>query len=378
LRTRIEQLEKVPWKMIVADEGFFKNSESQTFLALKRLTDKTQRLVLLNATSLEINLTEVYSHLELVAPGLIGFEEFKRRFCKVEIKYIRTKYKTTIAKEKIIGAKSLEALEELKTFMSSFYIKRAYKDVGVQLPEKIIKNIEVEILPSQKKEYLEQIKKYKNKELKGAQLLYNLLRVCDGKLVDFEKQTNPEETSAKGEAFISLVNSIGQQQIVVYSTYIAPLLAFAKIAKNMGKRVGFYTGQNDTTREKHLEEFKKGERDILFLTQAGQRGINIETCAHLIMINQLYNNSATIQLHGRISRITSKHKNIFIYNLLTMDTVEEAVQELLVQRGVISEYINEDGSVKTLTDNQINLLLKPRKSLIDDAGLQNSVDSFEM
>jgi SNF2 family DNA or RNA helicase len=366
-RIRIERLVKIPWRMIVLDEGMFKNADSKTFSAIKQLTDKAQRVLILNATSMEISLAEIYSHIELISPGLISFDNFKSQFCKVERKYFRTVYKTLKSEEKIVGPKSIESLRELKEFMNKFYLKRTYSDVSVQLPEKIIKNIRVELLPCQNEEYNEQIRLYHDKKIKGAELLYNLLRICDGKLENWKDTVNPEMLSSKAQALMSLVSSLGNQQGIVYSTYLDPLLAAAKIVKGMGKRIGFFTGQNDSTRDKHLEEFKNGERDWLFITKAAQRGLNLENCAHMVKLNQLYNASASLQLEGRISRISSNHKNIFIYNIIAADTVEENVIDLLDQREAISGYINEDGDgFKNLTNDQIDKILKSRKSLIEE------------
>jgi SNF2 family DNA or RNA helicase len=365
-RIRIEQLMKVPWRLIVLDEGMFKNADSKTFAAIKQMTDKAQRVLILNATSMEISLAEIYSHIELISPGLISFEDFKTRFCRIEKRYFKTIYKTLKCEEKIVGPKNIESLRELKEFMNKFYLKRTYSDVAVQLPEKIIKNIRVDLLPCQNKAYTEEIRKYQNRQIKGSELLYNLLRICDGKLGNWKDEPNPETVSAKGQALMNLVASLGNQQGIVYSTYLDPLLASAKIVKSMGKRIGFYTGQNDSTRDLHFDEFKEGKRDWLFITKAAQRGKNLENCAHMIMLNQLYNASARTQLEGRISRINSKHKNIFIYNLIAAETIEENVLDLLDQREAISGYINEDGDgFKNLTDEQVNKILKSRKSLIE-------------
>src|SRR5882724_1711856 len=194
-RVRVAHLIKVPWKMIILDEGMFKNADSKTFAAIRQLTDKAQRVLILNATSLEVSLGEIYSHIELASPGLISFEEFKSRFCKIEKQYFKTKYKTLKYNEKIVGPKSIESLRELKELMSKFYLKRAYADVSIQLPEKIVKNIRVDLLPVQNKAYLAEVKKYRDKEIKGAALLYNLLRICDGKLDNWRNEKNPEELS---------------------------------------------------------------------------------------------------------------------------------------------------------------------------------------
>jgi SNF2 family DNA or RNA helicase len=376
-RIRVDLLSQRPWKMIIVDEGMFKNSNSKTFAAIRKMTDKAQRTLILNATSFEVSMGEVYSHIELTSPGLISYDRFKEQYCKVEQTRVRTKYRTTIIKEKISGPKTLNSIPELKELMNKFYIKRTAEEVSVQLPKKVRKNIRVELLPCQKAEYVEQIEQFRKKMFGPAQLLYNLLRISDGKLKNWALEPNPEKVSAKGQALQNLVQSLGNQQFIVYSTYLDPLLASAKIVKAMGKRIGFYSGENQGSRDKHLAEFKAGQRDCMFLTQAAQRGLNIQNCQHMIMMNQLYNAMARDQLEGRIRRVTSAFENVFIYNILTVDTVEQNLIEMLSQREVLSNIINDEGSgISGLTPEQLELILKPRKSLVNKKSLKNSFEIF--
>lgn len=381
MRSHVEFLKDQPFKKIVVDEGLFKNAEGQTFQALHTLVRKIPRLLILNANPLENNLDETYSHIELIQPGLIGKQEFLDRFCEVEIRYYRTKYRTLKSDQKIVGPKSLEALQELKNFMSDFYIARTSDDenINIQLPKKTRKVIYVNLKKAQKEAYVSELKLFKEKKIKPSQLLPNLLRICHGKKEKWKEEKNPEKFSAKADAFITLINSLGKQQFIFYSTFNDPLFACAKIVNSMGKRIGFFTGlQKEEDRQRHLAEFKRGERDALFVNNAAQRALNIENCAHLICLNQLYNPTAREQLEGRIRRLSSKFENVFIYHLIAKNTVEENILELQDKKEELAKYINTDGEAPDdLTDEQMEKLLGRRKSLINRDSLEESKEIFE-
>lgn len=381
MRSHVNFLKDHPFKKIVVDEGLFKNSEGQTFQALQTLTKKAPRLLILNANQLENCLDETYSHIELIRPGMISKQEFMDRFCKVETKFFRTKYRTLKSITKIVGPKSLEALQELKVLLSEFYIARTPEDAGMedQLPKKVVKTIYVDLKKSQKVAYLEQLKLFKERKVKPASLLPNLLRICHGKRERWKEEKNPEDFSAKADAFITLINSFNKGPFIFYSTFNDPLLACAKIVTALGWRVGFFTGlQKEVDRQRHLAEFKRGERNALFVNNAAQRALNIETCRYLIELNQLYNPTAREQLEGRVRRLSSKFENVFIYKLIAKNTVEERILELQDKKEELANYINADGECpETLTEEQLEKLLGRRKSLINRESLEDSKEVFE-
>jgi SNF2 family DNA or RNA helicase len=383
VRQRIDILEKHPFKFEIFDEGLFKSPESQINRALKRLSLKVNRLLILNATPFENHLDEIYAHIDLINPTLFSSkEDFMQRFCKIHTTWFRTKYKTLKSTTKIVGVKSMESLQELKQLMSSFYLARTHGEVDAQMPEKVVKDIFVDLKPCQKKEYLEEIKKFQDHKIKASQLLFFLLRICDGSKNKMYGEPDPTKISSKIEALLNLAESLGNEQVILYSTYLDPLFTCGKVLKSkLGKKLGFFTGQqSDKERNKHLEEFKGGDRDWLLITQAASRGLNIETCRNMVELNQLYNPSAIEQLEGRISRISSKHKNIFIYKLLTRNTVEERVLALQAKKQEFANILNEDGETvsSNLTDDQMNKLLgKDSNTLLDSDFLDISEESFK-
>lgn len=381
MRSHAHILKEHNLKKIVVDEGLFKNSDGLTFQKLQTLTNKSSRLLILNANQLENNLNETYSHIELIKPGFISKKEFMDRFCKIEVRWFRTKYHTLKSEEKIVGAKSIEALQELKKILSEFYIARTSDDEGInlQLPKKVLKTIYVDLKKSQKEAYVNEIKLFREKKIGAASVLPNLLRICHGKKSEWKKEEKPEIFSSKAEAMITLIKMFGKNQFLFYSTFNDPLLACAKIASSMGVKIGFFTGlQKDSDRQRHFEEFKRGERQALFINNAAQRALNIENCKYLIELNQLYNPTAKTQLEGRIRRLSSKHENVFIFQLIAKNTVEENILALQDKKEELAKYINTDGECPdTLTDDQLEKLLGKRKSLINKESLDDSRDIFE-
>jgi SNF2 family DNA or RNA helicase len=324
-------------------------------------------------------MQDAYAMGELIEPGFFGpYDSFTATYCETETRYFRTKYHTLMADVSVVGPKSLEAVEALKAKLSKYYFRRSYADVEIEMPEEVVRLIPVILKPEQKKEYAEQVALFKNKRIKGASLLYNLLRICDGKRENWAKEDRPEKISAKGEALLDLANSFNEP-FIVYSTYIDPLLAAAKILKNAGKTIGFYSGMNPDTREQHSDEFIAGKRDCLLITKAGARGKNWKEARHLIELNSLYNPSLQHQVRSRIKRMDSLHKTVFIYKIFAENTIEENVLALLERKGILAKYINEDGTeLSNMTDAEVELLLSRKISLVNEDSLDQNIKNLEV
>ncbi|VVB51789.1 RNA polymerase-associated protein RapA [uncultured archaeon] len=379
LLSRISYLRTVGFQNIIIDEAsYIKNVESKTFGAARELVDKANRVVVLNATSIENGLQDAYSMGELLEHGFFGnYEDYIMTYCETEKRYYRTRYHTLKYDLVIKGAKSLQSIRDLKTKLSKYYFRRTYSDVEIQMPEEVVHTIPVHLKAGQKKEYIEQVELFEKRKIKGSLLLYNLLRICDGKMRRWAEEEDPEKISAKGEAILELVQSFNEP-FIFYSTYLDPLLAVAKILKNAGKKVGFYTGKNKDTRDRHSDAFKEGKLDCLGITMAGARGKNWPEARHLIEINSVYNPSLEHQIRSRIKRMDSTFKSVCIHKFYAEDTVEENVLAHVKRKGALANYMNENGTgLEHLSDEDVRQLLTMRVSLIDKEALLENVDSLK-
>jgi SWI/SNF-related matrix-associated actin-dependent regulator of chromatin subfamily A member 5 len=82
-------------------------------------------------------------------------------------------------------------------------------------------------------------------------------------------------------------------------------------------------------REQQIEEFTEpGSESNVFLisTRAGGLGINLMSANHVIIYDSDWNPQIDLQAMDRAHRIGQK-KNVYVYRLITKDTVEEKIIE---------------------------------------------------
>jgi SNF2 family DNA or RNA helicase len=82
-------------------------------------------------------------------------------------------------------------------------------------------------------------------------------------------------------------------------------------------------------RERQITQFSAaGSTDLVFLisTRAGGLGINLVSANHVILYDSDFNPMVDIQAMDRTHRIGQK-KNVFVYRLVTKDSVEEKLIE---------------------------------------------------
>lgn len=373
--SRFSLLKDIGFQNIIIDEAsYIKNTASKTFNAVKELVDKSSRTLVLNATSIENGMEDAFAMSELIEPGALGsYSTFIDTYCKTEERFFRTKYRTLKSDIVVKGPKSLQAIRDLKARMSKYYFRRSYSDVEIEMPAEVIVPHPVHLKPCQSKEYIEQVELFNQRKIKGSALLYNLLRICDGKMRDWSAEKEPEKVSAKGEALLELVQTFNEP-FIIYSTYLDPLKAAATIARKAGKKVGFYTGKNRDTRDLHSDAFIDGRLDCLCITAAGARGKNWKEARHLVELNSVYNPSLEHQIRSRIKRMDSVFKSVCIHKLYAKDTIEENVLAHVLRKGALANYVNDGGTgLEHLTDEEVQRLLSMRVSLVDKEALAGNV-----
>jgi len=100
------------------------------------------------------------------------------------------------------------------------------------------------------------------------------------------------------------------------------------------ERSGIY--ENGMYHRKSKEEIKKMVRSryikLLFGTDAASEGLNLQTLGTLINLDLPWNPTRLEQRKGRIQRIGQEREEVWIYNMLYKDSVEDRVHQLLASR----------------------------------------------
>ena len=91
------------------------------------------------------------------------------------------------------------------------------------------------------------------------------------------------------------------------------------------------------------EQFQTDPSRKVFLGtwQKAGTGIDLYAASYLIFIDTPWTEGVFTQCSDRIYRIGTS-KNVFIYNLITKDTIDERVWDIVQTKGAISDYVVDD------------------------------------
>ena len=105
-------------------------------------------------------------------------------------------------------------------------------------------------------------------------------------------------------------------------------------------------------------KFKK-EKNIMISTEAGSQGLNLQFCNIIINYDLPWHPMKLEQRIGRIDRI-GQRKNVFIYNLITKDTIEEKIVYLIYKKlNLLKDVIGEmDNLLSSSTKNLDSEIIK--------------------
>jgi len=114
------------------------------------------------------------------------------------------------------------------------------------------------------------------------------------------------------------------------------------------------TKKNPQQREQIVEKFFKKEIDILMSTDVLSEGQNLQTAKYLINYDLHWNPTRMIQRAGRIDRIGSPYKKIFVYNFFPEDELEELLKLVEILQNKIIGIDKSVGLDQTILGEKIH------------------------
>ncbi|PKP60888.1 MAG: hypothetical protein CVT88_01665 [Candidatus Altiarchaeales archaeon HGW-Altiarchaeales-1] len=102
------------------------------------------------------------------------------------------------------------------------------------------------------------------------------------------------------------------------------------------------TNKDPKQRRKLVEDFTNNKLEILMSTDVLSEGQNLQSARYLINYDLHWNPTRMIQRAGRIDRIGSKYKEIFVYNFFPEEELEELLNLVEILQNKIK---NIDGSI---------------------------------
>ena len=326
----------------------FKNPNTATANNVKLLTRQARRIYPMTATPIQNNLIDLHSMLEAMHLGLFGGTiAFQNRYCIVErIKIPRGG--RMIRVPKIMGYKRMD---EFKEQVEPFFIRRRYADVGMQLPDLVVRQKWLNLTKLQQRLYDELTQKarstYKRRLIKDFRVnLHYIQEVLD----DAYTYTGREEhmCSSKLDWLMDkIVGDLAGEKMVVFSRYKRTLTDFKRRLERVGVKYIEITGDIKDKQERYAyqQAFNNNpEIKVCLGTTALEMSINLQAARFVFFIDLMWNPARIEQIVGRIRRFGSQYSACYAVMLLTSTPFEERIIRLLGRKQGLADFVFDERS----------------------------------
>ena len=353
LRRDIKKLKDINFRYVILDESQnIKNATSQTAQAVKQLT--SQHKLALSGTPIENKLEELWSVFDFLMPGfLFSMADFNSRYVNPIMEH----------QDKIVE-------KRLKLQIYPFILRRMKRDVAKDLPDKVENIAYCELTDDQKDFYLQVLDSTKEELFKSIEqngleksrlsIFSALLRMrqicCHPQLYDKNNVKNVI-SSGKFEKLKGMLEEIisEKHRILLFSQFVDMLDIIKAWLDKSGIKYEYLTGKTKD-RQGAVERFNNDPTIPIFLIslKAGGTGLNLTGADYVIHYDPWWNPAVEDQATDRAYRI-GQTKKVFVYRLITKNTVEEKIQKLkTIKRNLVDSVISVDRNItKSLTMDDI-------------------------
>jgi superfamily II DNA or RNA helicase len=328
--------------LIILDEAQrIKNWKTRTAQTIKQLT--SEYAMVLTGTPLENRLEELHSLVEFVDRFHLG-----PRF------QFLAEHQHVDDNGQVIGYRNLSHIAQT---LKPILLRRTKKEVLEQLPERLEKQLFLEMTPEQWAHHEENretvtriVAKWRRMGFLSEQdqrrlmiALQNMRMSCNSTYL-LDPTT---EHSAKPDEFMALIKDILEQpeaKVVVFSQWVRTLELLAKRLKAKRQRfVLFHGGIPGKQRPQLIQTFREDPACRIFLsTDAGGVGLNLQHATVVCNMDLPWNPAVLEQRIGRVHRL-GQHRPVQVYHFIAEHTIEHGMLELLAFKHSLFAGVLEEG-----------------------------------
>ncbi len=326
--------------MVIIDEAHhLKNRSTRAWELANGL--RSRFFLMLTATPVETNLTELYNLVTLLRPGTLGSE---RKFCQ---SFVRADDPTQ--------PKDPEKLREL---LREVMIRNTRARCGVLLPPRTARTLVVAPTPAEEELYRLVVEETRRQGLARRNLFRLLLEEAgsspravaetasrgraeaDTELVSalarIEEAARAVRTTAKLERLPEILRG---DKVLVFSRFRATMDAIAEELARLGILFApFHGDMSAAEKDRAVEAFAGPGVDVLLCSEIGGEGRNLQFCHRLVNFDLPWNPMKIEQRIGRIHRIGQK-ETVEVASLACAGTAEERILQVLDQRVNLFELV---------------------------------------
>ncbi len=354
VRNDREFLSKTTFFYVILDESqSVKNSTSKTYKAVMSL--QANHKLVITGTPIENSLSDLWSQMNFLNPGILG-----------NLAFFRRSFITPIEKHA-----SEEQMEKLQLIIRPFVLRRKKDEVAKDLPPLME---EVRLCPmagQQHKMYEKEKSIIRNTILSAIEkdgVKKSSFVVLQGLTKLRQLANHPSlaekdllESSGKFDEIIRMLQNLvaEKHKVLIFSSFVTHLELIQERIENENWKYSKLTGQT-TKRENVIRQFQEDADNRIFLIslKAGGVGLNLTEADYVFIIDPWWNPAAENQAINRAHRI-GQDKHVFVYRFITENSIEEKIQKLKERKSSLADkFINSNNPFQEITQEEIVELFK--------------------
>ena len=362
-----EDLGALNWGRLVLDEAqAVKNPGAKQTRAVRKL--RADRRIALTGTPVENNLSELWSIMHILNPGLLGSG---RAF--------RQRYAIPIERDR-----DDQATDALLRLTRPFILRRLKSDRSIisDLPDKIETTDHCPLTREQATLYqavvddmLADADAADGMKRRGLVLsgLMRLKQICNHPahyLGDGSALAGRSGKLTRVEELLDELLSAGDKALCFtqFRTWGDALQPY--LEQRLGVDVAWlHGGVPRPKRDAMVENFEDPDGPSVFLIslKAGGTGLNLTAASHVIHLDRWWNPAVEDQATDRAYRI-GQQRNVFVHKLVSAGTVEERIDEMIASKRELAERVLGSGEdwMTELSTDQLRDLVALRPTDIDN------------
>ncbi len=336
LRNDVEQLQNVKFNYIILDESqYVKNAASKTYQSIMML-NCNHRLAL-TGTPLENSLTDLWSQINFINPGLLG-----------SLPLFKKKFVNPIEKNA-----NQEVSDRLKKIIYPFILRRTKQQVLQDLPELMELTVLCDMTGEQKEIYEKEKSSTRNSildymdkgtfEKQAVMVLQSLTKLRQIACSPALTLDNYDGGSGKTDYIIGMLQNIISQnhKVLIFSSFVKHLELIAMRLRHEGISYTMLTGSTED-REAEVRKFSTQPTPVFLISiKAGGTGLNLTQADYVFIIDPWWNPAVEDQAIARAHRMGQKNA-VMVYRFISKDTVEEKIQRFQRRKAdLASAFVSE-------------------------------------
>lgn len=179
-------------------------------------------------------------------------------------------------------------------------------------------------------------------------------------LVEMIKKIESHSKAAKAVELIQQIND----KVIIFTEYRATQNYLQKYLHDHGITSVPFRGGFKRSKKDWMTELFQNRAQVLIATEAYGEGINLQFCNQVINYDMPWNPMRVEQRIGRVHRL-GQQRDVHIYNLSTVGTIEEHILQLLYEKidlfemviGELDDIVERLNLKQSLEENLISIIM---------------------